>query len=414
MLQLATRIARRYLLSRRLPGPVNVISWIALAGVALGTAALVIVLSVFNGFSTLIAEVFQEFDPHLKVVATHGQYMQARSTLLDSIRSTPGVDYALQTLEGRALLRYHQNQRVIQLKGVPHDYRKVSGIDHLLDYGVYDLRPGKDPVGIVAGGGVAYLLNAQLRDYRHQMELVTVSPSANLNAADEDRALNKRLAIMTGIFSIQKEYDDRYVLAPLQVVEQLLEAPGMATAIEVRVQRPSDVAAVQERLQQQLGAGYRVLNAYEQHETLYQVMKTEKAVGFLLIALMLLLYCTNIVGSLSMVVIEKRQDIGILQVMGANASLIRRIFLMNGLWIGIIGGGVGLLLGYGLSWTQEYLHVVRFPGAGDNLIIQHYPIETRLGDAVLVALTVVCLALVSAWYPAQRAARSQVLSNLQK
>ncbi|MFO0485519.1 MAG: FtsX-like permease family protein [Sphingobacteriia bacterium] len=413
-MNLPLRIASRYLLSRRLPGPVNVISWIAMLGVMLGTAALVILLSVFNGFSTLIRDVFQDFDPVLKVAPAEGQYLANQASLMQQLAQHPGVAAVVPSLEGRALLRYHDRQRVIRLKGVPeNNIGQVSRVAERLAFGSFRLRTGRDPAGIIAGSGVAYALNAGLEDYRYQMELIAVSASANLTMADEERALNRRQVVMTGVFSLQKEYDDQYVLAPLPLVQGLFEAEGQVSALELAIGPGADAEALEAELQARLGPAYQVLNAYEQHATLYEVMKSEKAVGFLLITLMLMLYCTNIVGSLSMVVIEKKRDIGILQVMGAGPGLIRRIFLTSGLWMGALGGGTGLLLGYGLSWLQEYGQVVPFPGATDNLIISHYPIETRLSDALYIALTVLALALLSAWYPARRAGRSHVLQNLQ-
>lgn len=411
---LASRIARRYLLSRRLPGPVNLISWIAVVGVALGTAALYIILSVFNGFSALIGDVFQAFDPQLKVVPQAGQHFTYTDSLLARVRDLPGVAAVVPTLEGRALLRYHENQAVVTIKGVPVDFRTVSHVERVLTHGHYNLREGNPLPGILCGGGVAYQVNARLLDVQTPMELVCVSPRANLTTGDPAQALNTLPVVLTGVFTLQKEYDDRYVLLPLPQAQQLLEAPGRASALEVRLLPTADLPAVQADLARLMGTAYVVQNPWQQHETLYRVMQNEKAVGFLLITLMLLLYCTNIVGSLSMIVLEKQADIAILQVMGATPGLVRRIFLTTGLWVGVLGGGTGLLLGWGLSLLQEHYHLVKFSSTAQNLIVNYFPVATQVDDLLWVALTVLALSLLSALYPAHRAARSGILQNLKR
>ncbi|MBX3103026.1 MAG: ABC transporter permease [Bacteroidetes bacterium] len=413
-MHVATRIAWRYLLSRRLPGPVNVISWIAVSGVMLGTAALYIILSVFNGFAALIGNVFQSFDPHLKIAPVSGQYFTYDEALLNKVRNVRGVAHAVPTVEGRALLRYHQNQAVVTLKGVPPDFRTVSRVEEALVHGQYALLQGNRIQGIVAGGGVAHFVNARLRDVHTPMELIRVSPSANLTTGDPERALNTLPVMMTGVFALQKEYDDKYVLLSLEAARRLLETPEGVSFLEVRLHDREDMDRVQAALRRELGAGFRVDNPWEQHETLYRVMRNEKAVGFLLIVLMLVLYCTNIVGSLSMIVLEKQQDVGILQVMGASRGFIRRVFLTTGLWVGVIGGGTGLLLGWGLSALQEHFHLVKFSSTAENLIVNYFPVETQLADLGWVALTVIVLSLLSALYPAHRAAQSTVLQNLKR
>jgi lipoprotein-releasing system permease protein len=405
------RIARRYLFSRRLPGAINLITLISVLGIGLGTAALIVALSVFNGFHELLRGLFEDFDPDIRITRSVGKYLDNRPETLRLIRTTPGVSHVVPVLEGRAALKYpgEEAEHIVQLKGVPDDFQRVSRVEKRVVRGQYRLRDAAGRYGFVAGQGVEYFTRMNLMS-ETPMQFYTLSENADLLRNPED-ALRSIQAVPMGAFSLQKEYDDNLVLVPLALARELLDQPEVITAYELKLDNPDAAAEVQVRLQAQLGSGYVVQTWYQQHQTLYEVMRNEKKVAFLVIAFMLLLASCNIVGSLTMVVLEKRRDIGILRTMGATAAQIRNIFLLEGLLVGGVAAAWGTAFGLGFCWLQATFGLLRL-GGGDVFIVDAYPVEVQALDVVLVVATVIVLAILGSVYPAWRASRLTVLESI--
>jgi lipoprotein-releasing system permease protein len=404
-------IARRYLFSKRLPGAINLITTISVAGITIGTAALIVALSVFNGFHDLLRGLFENFDPDVRITLVQGKYIREDDSLYRILRTQPGVEHVTACLEGRAVLKYPDSEaeHIIQLKGVKDDFLKVSRVDKLIYSGEFKLRDKAGNYGLVTGQGVAYFTQMNLMS-EERMQIFTVSERADLLSNPEE-ALRSVLAQPTGTFSLQKEYDDNIALVHIDLARQLFGTDDQVTAYELKLRNLDDVTTVQRELQAKLGPAYLIQTWYQQHQTLYEVMRNEKRVAFLVIAFMLLLASCNIVGSLTMIVLEKRRDIGILRTMGATERQIRRIFLFEGLLVGLLSASLGLLIGLAFCWAQQRYGLLSL-GGGEVFIVKAYPVKVIPLDVVLVLLVVLSLAVAGSLYPAYRASRLTVSESI--
>jgi lipoprotein-releasing system permease protein len=403
-------LARKYLFSKDLPGAVNIITSISMVGIALGTAALIFVLSIFNGFHTLVRDMFADFDADLQINPTSGKYFTPTPELLQKIQSTKGVEFIVPVIEGKAILKNKDKQRIIKLKGVGNGFEKVSEIKKLIHVGEFLLK--KEPPTIVMGAGVAYFVNVGPDLWETPMELFTVSEKKDLVTAGEE-AIRQIQVYPTGVFSMQKEYDEQIVLINIEHAAKLFETENKISAYELQVPQKKDIQRVKNELAFKLGPQFAILTWYEQHQTLYELMKNEKRIGFLVITLMLILTASNIVSSLTVIVMEKRKDIAILRSMGATRSYIAYIFLWLGLHIGIYGGGSGLVLGVILAVLQDQYGFIRLNG-GDAFIIDYFPVELYWQDIGIVMITVATLCGVSSLYPCFRASRQEIARSLAK
>jgi lipoprotein-releasing system permease protein len=409
-LRLALFVSRRYLLSRKLPGAVNVITWVAMTGIALSTAALVIVLSVFNGFNNLIMDLYGDFDADVRIVAAEGRYLPDAPMLLRQARETEGVQAATQVLEGKALAQQDDRQQVVRLKGIEPAFQTVSDAHRLVVAGEFEVQPRAEFGGVVLGTGVGGRLGSYLEDYDHPLLLYTVTQQGQLLNQGEE-AIRIEQVLVKGFFALHKEYDEQFVLADLALVQRLFGAEGKATAVELRVAPGTTPQTVKDHLQAELGSSLVVQTGAEQHASLYRIMENEKSVGYLVLTLILLLTAVNVVGGLSMVVHEKRADMAMLRSFGATAGRVASIFLLNGLLVGGVSGGVGLLLGMGLVAAQDAFHLLKLQG-GENFVVDYFPVELQTTDLLQVGLTIVVLTALASAVPALRAGRSSIVEQL--
>jgi lipoprotein-releasing system permease protein len=403
-------LARRYLFSKDLPGAVNIITSISVVGIALGAAALIFVLSIFNGFHALVRDMFADFDADLQINPKKGKYFSPTPELLQKIQSTQGVEFIVPIIEGKAILKNKDKQRIIKLRGVGNGFEKVSEIKKLIQVGEFLLK--KEPPTIVMGTGVAYFVNAGPDLWETPMELFTVSEKKDLATAGEE-AIRQIQVYPTGVFSMQKEYDEQIVLIHIEHAAALFETGEKISAYELRVTDKKYVQRIKNELALKLGPQFDILTWYEQHQTLYELMRNEKRIGFLVITLMLILTASNIVSSLTVIVMEKRKDIAILRSMGATRSYIAYIFLWLGLYIGIYGGGSGLVLGVILAVLQDQYGFIRLNG-GDAFIIDYFPVELHWQDIGIVMITVATLCGLSSLYPCFRASGQEIARSLAK
>lgn len=400
-------IAFRYLRARRRLGAVNTLAWIAVTGIGLGSACLIVVLSVFNGFYGVIDGVFATFDPDLKVVAATGQPFTLSAPDSARVAALPGVAALAPTLEGRAVVRYYDRQAVVTAKGVPEAFYRVSRVTEAIVAGE---RPRSGKTEVLLGTGVAYRLQAHLGDAFEPLVLYSVSRSANLLAQPEG-ALRQQAAFPSGVFSLQKEYDDQLVVMGLGTVQSLLDLPGHITALELRLAPGARPADVQRALTAALGPQYRVLNRAEQHPTLYRILVNEKWIGFLLIGLILLVVSATIVGTLAMIVSHKAPEVGTLATLGATPGRLQQVFLALGLTIGGLAALGGLLLGGVLCGLQAAFGLVPIYG-GESFLITSWPVRLVATDFIWVGLTVLGIALVAAYLPARAASRLSIPAAL--
>ena len=387
--------AKRYLFSRKSRNIINVISWISLAGVSTGTMALIIILSIFNGIDGLIKSMFSSFDPDLKISLVEGKIFSPQSLAINSIQENPGIAVWCEVLEENALLRYRENQAPATMKGVSDNFDLLSRIDSVLLDGEFKLEKDDRPLGIV-GSELAYRLGIGL-NFINPLHLY-VPKRRKSNIINPLTAFNKKMLFPSGIFSVQQEYDSRYLIIPIEFCRDLLGLKDEVSAIEISVAEGHSVDKIKEEIQDVVGSEFKVQNRYEQHAYFYKIMASEKWAIFLILGFILIIASFNTVSSLTLVLLEKKKDMHILQSMGAQPKSIRRIFLNQGLIMTTLGILSGLALGSLLCWIQITFGIIRFPSSG-NYVTDIYPVSMQGLDFILVALMVILIGFLASIVP---------------
>ncbi len=401
-MSLAWRIARRYLLARHSTNAIHIITGIAVFGIAVGAAALLLILSVFNGFEDLITGMYNRFNPDLKIIPAQGKTFIADSALLVRVQGVPGVLYVSSTLEEVAFFEYKNNQDFGTLKGVDSNYVRVTQVDSTVQEGTYLLEKNGSGFAVL-GLGMRNKLNVNVDDV---FSLLAVYMPKRQETALLEQQFRKRLMAPAGTFVIQQEFDNKYVLTSLPMVRELLGYTDEVSALELRLAPEASVVAVQKALEQALGEAFVIKNRFEQEETFMRLMQVEKWLSFAIVSLMMLMVSFNLIGALWMIVLEKQPDIAILKSMGATNRTVRNIFLQEGLLLCGLGIGVGFALAALIYAAQKIFGLVSIPG---NMVIESYPISMRLSDLPVVALTVLAIGLLASLPPAMRAVRVPAL-----
>jgi len=403
-------IARRYLLSKKSQRAINIISWISVSGVTIGTCALIVVLSVFNGLEELVSSLYNTFDPELKITAAEGKTFDLKNFPLEELRRIKGVHYVAQALEENALLKYRDNQVAATVKGVSDEFLEMTRMDTTIREGKLVLHEGNADFAVI-GGGVAYRLRLNISDFLSQLEVFVPRRNVPTSINPED-ALNHPLIMPSGIYSLQQDIDSKYVLVPISFARDLLEYDStMVSSLELNLTPGANADKVQNEIKQLVGNTYEVKNRFEQHELMNRVMKSEKWAVYLILTLILLIATFNIVGSLTMLIIDKQKDIAILHSMGADRGVISRIFLSEGLLITLTGAFIGLLLGAGLCIAQQRYGFVRLEGEG-SFVVDAYPVSMHVLDFIYVFLTVFTIGFLASLYPAQRLVKKRLSLRL--
>lgn len=388
-------IALRYLFSKKKQNIINIISAISVTGIIVGTMALVIVLSVFNGFNSLIESLFSNFDPDLKITASRGKMFDPSDEQFADIRNLPGVIHYAEVIEEVALLKYNNQQYVATIKGVPPNYARYTNIDTLIIDGAFMLEDENMDYAVV-GQGVAFNLGLGL-SFVDPIRLFVPKKGAQ-TSVNPARALNFDYIFPAGVFSVLEEIDSRYMIVPFGFAARLFETEQQITAVELGIDSNINAGRLQNQIQKILGDGFEVKNKYQQHDLIYKTMQSEKWAAYLILAFILVIASFNMLGSLSMLIIDKKEDLFILRGMGADSKLIRRIFLYEGWLITFIGAVIGSLLGVFISWLQIRFGLVTLPGAG-SFIISAYPVKIIFSDILLIAGIVLAIGFIASWYP---------------
>jgi len=390
-------IAKRYLIAKKSQNVINIISAISVVGVATGTMALIVILSVFNGFDSLIKSLFSVFDPELEISLVEGKtFTVSGDERFDEVRNHPGILYFTEVLEENALLMYGDRQHIATLKGVGENYADYSGLDRMMVEGDLKLRDEYGNNYAVMGRGLANMLAVGL-NFITPLEIYIPRRTARITL-DPQQAFNRRLLFPSGVFSVEQEIDHSYVLVPLGFARELLEYSDEVTSVELGIREGFRESAVKEEIGEILGEEFRVLNRYQQKEWLYKVMQTEKWAIFLILGFILMVASFNIIGSLTMLIIEKKKDIAVLKSLGAGEKLISRIFLFEGWMISLVGAVAGLVLGLVICLVQMEFGIVKLYGSG-AFIIDAYPVELQLPDFFYVFFTVLLIGLFAALIP---------------
>ena len=396
-MDLSLFIARRYLLAKKSQNVINIISAISVVGVATGTMALIVILSVFNGFDSLIKSLFSVFDPELEISLVEGKTFQAEGdSRFETVRGHPGIVHYTEVLEENTLLMYGDRQHIATMKGVSENYAEQSGLGDMLVEGDFRLRGDYDNEFAVIGRGMANMLGIGL-NFITPIEVYVPRRTAGITIIPE-QAFNRRIIFPTGVFSVEQEFDMSYFIVPISFARDLLDHDYEVTSIELGIREGFRESVVKEEIQEILGDEFRVLDRYQQHEWLYRVMETEKWAIFLILSFILLVASFNIIGSLTMLIIEKKKDIAVLKSMGAGQGLVRKIFLFEGWMISAVGAFAGLLLGFLISYAQMRFGIIKLYGAG-TFIIDAYPVELQPMDFIYVLLTVLAIGFFAALLP---------------
>lgn len=401
-LGLAFRIAKRYLFSKKSTNAINIISGVSMVGMGVGSMALILVLSVFNGFEGLVLSLYNSFYPEVKILPEQGKTFTLSSDTLDQIRSMDGVAHISEILEEKALAKTSKDEQIITLKGVDSNYLYVTGLDSAVERGDFLLNQGAEQYAVIGRGVEAKLGLNVSGNYPAPMK-VYMPKRGDKTYINPSRAFNRESIVPKGVFEIQQEFDSKYVIVPIAFTRELLEYEQELSAIELSIHKGKEQEQVIQHLQGYLGDEFKVQNRYQQNRFLYKVMQTEKWAVYAILTLILVIAAFNIVGSLTMLVIDKAKDIAILKVMGATKGLIRLIFLMEGMLTSLIGSGTGVLLAFLIVLVQEYFELIKIQGAG-TFVIQEYPVDLQLADFGLVLITVIVISLLASWLPANRAA----------
>ena len=390
-------IARRYLVSKKSHNIINIISGISVVGVAIGAMALIIVLSVFNGFDRLVVSLFSSFNPNIQITASHGKTFDLRSFPIDQLRKIPGILVITEVIEEDALMKYKDNQSIVTIKGVSEAYTKMSGLDTMMVEGNFTLQEG-DKDFTILGYGVAGALNANLQDYLNPISVYVPRRDVSFSGGFEN-AFNTEVIFPSGFFQIQYEYDVKYAILPLRFVKKLLGYANERTALEIGLTKDADQKNIQIRIEKLAGNNFIVKNRYQQQEILYKILVSEKNYIFMILTLILIIATFNVIGTLSMLILDKKKDIAVLQSMGANQQLIRRIFLMEGMLISLIGALLGLALGAIICWLQIRFGLIQLGNDNSSFVVNAYPVHMQLADFILVFITVMSIGFLASWYP---------------
>lgn len=378
-----------------------------MAGVAFTTAALIVVLSVFNGLEVLLRSLYTSFDPELKIESVKGKSFDVSDRFLTSIRSVEGVKILTEVIEDYAYVRYRNADMIVTIKGVSENFLDQHRLDGHITEGELKLMKDSVPFAII-GRGVRYTLTAEIEDDMHALQVFYIKNLKGV-ALDPSKVYSRKDIRPGSVFSIEKNYDENYIFVPLEFTRDLLDYGSRRTSLEVQTDG-KDLVQTQQALREILGENYSVLTNQEQHRDLYRLLKIEKLFTFLSLSLLLLVGSINIFFSLMMLAIDKKKDISILSAMGAPSSLIKRIFLTEGALISFIGAGIGLLLGAILCLLQEHVGLV---GMGmENAIVSNYPVQMKLTDFILTSAVVVGVSLLVSYRPAVLAARSYSIDHL--
>ena len=399
-------IARRYLFSKKSTHAINVISGISVVGVAVATMALVVTLSVFNGFHDLVASFFTQMDPQLKVVPTKGKSAPADDPILTKIRQLPEVDVATECLEDQALAVYDNRQMMVKIKGVEDNFDQLTHIREILEGdGTFELHAADINYGI-PGLGVAYQMGL---GYTYQQPLKIYAPrrEGQLNMADPTDGFVEDELYSPGVVFCMKQgkYDKNYILTSLAFARNLFQQEGNLSSLELRLKPGSNFDRVKDEMREIAGQKYQVLDRYEQQDDTFRIMKVEKLIAYIFLTFILMIACFNIIGSLSMLIIDKRNDVLTLRNIGANDNQISRIFLFEGRIISVIGAVIGILTGLLLCWLQQQFGIVRLGSSEGNFVVDAYPVSVHPMDIVLIFLTVIAVGFLSVWYPVRYFAR---------
>lgn len=393
-------IAKRYLFSKKSTNAINIISGISVVGVAVATMALVVTLSVFNGFHDLVATFFTSFDPQLKITPLEGKSAPADDPLLLKVKQLPQVDVATECVEDNALAIFKDKQAMVVVKGVEDNFTELTHItDILYGDGEYSLHAANLEYGILGIRlAVALGTGARFQDY---LKIYAPKREGQLDMAQPTEGFVEDSLLSPGVvFSVQQaKYDRSYIITSLSFARNLFDKAGQLSSLEIRLKAGSNFDAVKKEMRKIVGERYKVEDRYEQQADTFRIMKIEKLIAYFFLTFILMVACFNIIGSLSMLMIDKKDDVVTLRNLGATDKQIVQIFLFEGRMISAAGAVVGILLGLLLCWLQQTYGLVSLGSSSGSFVIDAYPVSVHPTDIILIFITVLAVGFLAVWYP---------------
>lgn len=410
-MRLALQFARRYLFSRKSTHAINLITGISMLGITVCTAAFILILSVFNGFEGLVKGLYDSFYADLRIEATTGKVFIPSDSLYAIIEATPDIKHISEVVEENGLLVYNGRQQPATIKGVANNYVAIAGLDSSMAYGDTFLLEDQQYHYAVIGSGIDQALQVdELKSPLHPLTVFMPRRGSGRSIIPLNE-FNQANIMVWGVFVIQDDFDNQYIFTPLSFTRKLLDYTNEVTALEIAIRYPDKANRLAASLSQRLGPSYRVKSRFQQNALLYQIMNAERLVVYLILTFVLLIVAFNMIGSLSMIVIEKKRDISILKSMGATDMQVRNIFLAEGLLQSAISLVVGFIIAIALVLGQQYFGLIPIQGSG-TFVVQYYPVALRFMDFVWVSGIVFMLGFLASWFPAIRAARQYALQDL--
>lgn len=399
-------IARRYLFSKKKHNAINIISAVSVCGVALATLALVCTLSVFNGFQDMVAGFFTAFDPELKITVREGKVFDPHESRVAQIHAMPEIEVWTETLEENAMVQYKDRQTMAVVKGVEDNFEQLTAIDSLLyGTGKFVLNDSVVDYGILGvelmselGTGIQFV---------DPLQVYAPKRNARVNMANPAASFNSDYLFSPGAVFIvnQQKYDARYILTSLGFARRLFDYDTEVSAIEIKLKPGSNIDAVEKKMEEILGERFVVQNRYEQQADVFRIMEIEKFISYLFLTFILAIACFNVIGSLSMLILDKRDDVETLRNLGAGDQLITRIFLFEGRMISVFGASIGIVLGLLLCFLQQRFGLISLGGGNGSFVVDAYPVSVHLTDVLLVFVTVIAVGFLSVWYPVKYLSR---------
>ena len=395
------KIAWRYLFAKKQYNAIHIISGISAAAIGVVTAAMVCVLSIMNGFGVIVEQMFSQFDPDIRIEAVNGKSFNDSGSKFESLRQLDGIELISQRIEETALLQFEGKQMPVRLYGVDSTFATLTHIEEIITGGHYEVYDGAFDRAVL-GQGLAWHIGIGAQ-FINPLYLYVPKRTEKVNMLRPDQAFNEEVCFIAGTFAVQQaKYDDEVMLVDIDLTRRLLEYEETeVSSLLIKVQSTSHIKHVEKEVQHLLGDKYKVLNRYEQQADFFRILRVEKLLTTLLLVFILLIASFNIIGSLSMLIIDKQSDIQTLSHLGASSSLIRRIFLFEGWLISTLGAMIGLVIGLAICLIQEHVGILKL-GSGTEYIISAYPVAVQATDIFLVAVVVLCLCFLAAWIPAKR------------
>lgn len=393
-MQLPLFFARRYLFSKKKHSSINIMSMISLVGVAVGAMALVVILSVYNGFDSYVRSLYSTFDPELKITPAEGKFFKYDDALKAKLMAVDGVQTVSRTIEENALVRYSNKQQIVAVKGVDDSYSKVVGIDSMLVGGNFNLTQGDiDKASIGAMIAQSLGIGVNFMD-----PLFIYLPNRDATDMQSPDSFSEKYVFPTSIFQTNLDYDMKYVIVPIRLLDTAYSFTNEASALEVKIKPGADLSDVYGKVKNALGSRYVVKDRFMQNEVLFRIMKSEKWIIYMILSLILIVASFNIIGSLSMLMLDKQEDVFVLRSLGASSKLIERIFLFEGWLISIFGASIGVVLGLGVALLQKHYKIVKLSTEG-AFVLDAYPVKIEIIDLLSVFITVILIGYFAARYP---------------